>query len=163
MYNYKGIKELGEHMKKNKIIDWVILILWMGLIFYMSHQPGEVSSEQSGMVMELLTFLGVDLNSYFGELAGLIIRKIAHFTEYFILFIFAYRVLRYYCKKEQIKWYGLLIVFFYACSDELHQGFIPGRGPSFKDVLIDTSGGLGALIVAKIYENIQIKKSNKNN
>jgi len=43
--------------------------------------------------------------------------------------------------------YALLFVFLYASSDEFHQSFIPGRGPAFTDVLIDTAGGLTGIIL----------------
>ena len=32
-------------------------------------------------------------------------------------------------------------VFLYACTDEFHQLFVPGRDGNFRDVIIDTSGG----------------------
>ncbi len=35
----------------------------------------------------------------------------------------------------------------YAISDEWHQGFTPGRSPSFLDVIIDGAGGLIGLSV----------------
>ena len=51
----------------------------------------------------------------------------------------------------------ILMVFLYACSDEFHQAFVPGRGPAFRDVLVDTSGGLTALLI--IYIRAILKKS----
>ena len=139
-------------MINKKIINWSMLIGWMIFIFYMSNQPGTISSNQSELVLKLFSLIGINLNTYFGELATLIVRKAAHFTEYFILFILAYRVIGFYVKREYIKWYALSIVFLYACSDELHQYFIPGRGPAFKDVLIDTSGGTLGVILSFLYE-----------
>ncbi|WP_322395084.1 VanZ family protein, partial [Clostridium perfringens] len=41
----------------------------MGIIFFMSHQPGEVSSSQSELVIKIFQFLGIELNEYFGDLA----------------------------------------------------------------------------------------------
>ena len=37
-------------------------------------------------------------------------------------------------------------VFIYACTDEFHQLFVPGRSGQFTDVLIDTAGGLIGLV-----------------
>lgn len=145
-------------MKREKVINWAILIGWMGIIFYMSHQPADISSSQSDAVLKIFAFLGLDLNSYFGELATLIIRKSAHFIEYFILFIFSYRVIKFYVKKEQVKWYAISIVFLYACSDEIHQYFIPRRGPAFKDVLVDTLGGALGVLLSIIYEKKNKRK-----
>ena len=35
---------------------------------------------------------------------------------------------------------SILFSFLYACTDELHQIFVPGRSAQFRDVLIDTLG-----------------------
>jgi VanZ family protein len=142
----------GKNMKK--ISKWTILIAWMVIIFIFSHQPGDVSSEQSELVVYIFNFLGLNLNSMIGDLSVFIIRKGAHFTEYFILCVLCFNVLRDEFKLIDALLLSILVVFLYACSDEFHQSFIPGRGPSFKDVLIDTSGGLVAagfiFIFAKI-------------
>lgn len=143
---------MGYIMNKKKVIAWGMLIFWMSVIFFMSNQPGEVSTSQSDLVLKLFSLIGINLNQYFGELATLVIRKGAHFTEYLILFILAYRVIRFYVDRENIKWYAIAVVFLYACSDEMHQYFIPGRGPAFKDVMVDTSGGLLGVIISSLYE-----------
>ena len=38
-------------------------------------------------------------------------------------------------------------VFLYACTDEFHQLFVPGRSGNFRDVIIDTSGGVLSAIL----------------
>ena len=35
-----------------------------------------------------------------------------------------------------------ILVILYACSDEWHQSFTPGRHPSLQDICIDAAGGL---------------------
>ena len=40
----------------------------------------------------------------------------------------------------------MLICFVYACSDEWHQTFVPGRAGQFRDVLLDTAGSLTGLL-----------------
>lgn len=132
--------------KKKKIIAWALLLFWMTFIFYMSHQPGNVSSKQSDFVVALFNMLGLDL-SRFGDLATFIIRKSAHFTEYMILCILSYNLLRFYVKNNMIYIYPLIIVFGYASTDEFHQLFVAGRSGQFKDVLIDTSGGTFGIIL----------------
>jgi len=37
--------------------------------------------------------------------------------------------------------------FLYACSDEIHQLFVPGRSGKFTDVLIDSAGALLAVLL----------------
>lgn len=144
--------------KNKKIIAWIILIGWMGLIFGMSHQPGEVSSNQSELVLKIFSLIGIQLNDYFGELATFVIRKTAHFSEYMILFLLAYNVTRYYINNNKTRILLIVFVFLYACSDEFHQYFIPGRAMAFKDVLIDTSGGIAGYIIVTIIEKVKIRK-----
>lgn len=129
--------------KSNKIFKWILLIVWMAVIFIMSNQPGDVSSEQSRLVVVIFEFLGLEISKY-GDMATFLIRKTAHFTEYFILFLLAYRVACMYISEKKARIYVILFVFLYACTDEIHQAFIPDRAPAFRDVLIDTSGGVFA-------------------
>jgi len=61
--------------------------------------------------------------------------------------------------------YSLIIGIIYASSDEIHQSFIPGRGPLFTDIIIDTMGVLlGILLIIliqKIHMRIISKKKKK--
>ena len=69
------------------------------------------------------------------------VRKLAHATEYAILALLWFGALG---SKPQ----AVVIAFLYACTDEFHQLFVPGRAGLFTDVLIDTSGALAAMIIA---------------
>jgi len=46
-------------------------------------------------------------------------------------------------------------VFLYACTDEFHQSFVPGRACLFRDVMIDTSGGAFAMIIKYFKKGIR--------
>ncbi|MEK6264722.1 MAG: VanZ family protein [Clostridium sp.] len=143
---------------KKKDINWILVIGWMVLIFIFSSQPAEVSNENNKFVIYLFNLLSLDLNSIFGSLSDFIVRKAAHFIIYFVLYILLYRAIN--IKRDaDIKGFILpiLIVFLYACSDEFHQAFVPGRGPAFRDVLVDTSGGLTAFLI--MYIRVTLKKS----
>lgn len=135
---------------KNKrlVIGWISLIFWMGLIFYMSNQPGEISSKQSGIVIKMLEIMGISLKSSIADTATFIVRKTAHFTEYFILYMLILNVLKYYMKIKKAIIFSFVLTFSYACTDEIHQYFIPGRAMAFKDVLIDSSGALLAMLIS---------------
>lgn len=112
----------------NKFLKtWLLVIAWMGLIFYLSHQP--------------------NLKSGFPTPIDFILRKIAHITEYAILCFLLIRA------TNEKKW-SFLIAFLYACSDEYHQVFIFGRQGSPRDILIDSIGIiLATLFFEKIYKN----------
>jgi VanZ family protein len=79
------------------------------------------------------------------------LRKTAHLLEYGIFAFLLYRSFdsaRGGVPRRTIAVFCLLISGFYAGLDEIHQLFVPGRGPSLSDCLIDTLGaGLALWIV----------------
>ena len=141
-------------MKSKKILSWIAFLFWMFLIFFFSSQGGDDSAELSGGILEFINqILPFSLSLH-------VIRKIAHFTEFFILGVLAFNLLRYYFQIDKKLFLKVAIFcFFYACSDELHQLFIEGRGPSIMDVGIDFSGSLVSLFL--IYLFITYKKRKK--
>src|ERR1700685_1817855 len=82
-----------------------------------------------------------------------VIRKCGHLTEYFILSMLILRGIRAGEKGMHVRWalVTILIIAGYAALDEYHQSFVPGRTAAVGDVLIDTSGGGAALIVASLF------------
>jgi VanZ family protein len=82
-----------------------------------------------------------------------IIRKCGHLTEYFILSMLILRGIRAGEKGMHVRWalVTILIIAGYAALDEYHQSFVPGRTAAVGDVLIDTSGGIAAQIVASLF------------
>jgi VanZ family protein len=82
-----------------------------------------------------------------------IIRKCGHLTEYFILSMLILRGIRAGEKGLYLRWVlvTILIVACYAALDEYHQSFVPGRTAAVGDVIIDTTGGIAAQIVASLF------------
>jgi VanZ family protein len=78
------------------------------------------------------------------------IRKCAHVFEYFVFSLLILRGLRAGIKERHLAWAlaAIAIVAAYAALDEFHQSFVPGRGASVWDVLLDASGGAAAQLVA---------------
>lgn len=148
-------------MYKKKIIRWCLLVAWMIFIFVMSNTPGNESIDQSQFIVNLFSYLGIDLNSALGDLTTFVVRKGAHFTEYFILFVLLNRLSSLYNEKRYNKITLIAIVFLYACTDEIHQYFIEGRAARFADVIIDTLGGIFAAITALISEKTSVKYKTK--
>ena len=135
----------------------------MLFIFCMSNQPAEVSTKQSDLVIKLFSAIGIDLNTHLGSLASFIVRKAAHFTEYFILYYFAILVCKNYVDIKRARIYSLFIVLGYAITDEIHQYFIPGRSMAIRDVIIDFSGGVFGFIINWVIYKLKYKKQNKYN
>ena len=88
----------------------------MALIFFLSAQP--------------------DLSSGLGDW-DLLLRKLAHMTEYALLFVLWRRAL-----PRQSPLVALAIAVGYAITDEIHQTSVSGRHGAPTDVLIDVAGAL---------------------
>lgn len=92
-----------------------------------------------------------------------IIRKNAHAFEYCVLSILISCLLfSFNLKGKNAIIYVMFLCLFYAVTDEFHQVFIPGRGSSVIDVLIDFAGSmLGILIFYIIYYKIYLRVHRK--
>jgi len=130
-----------KHLKKHGFL--ILALLWTLLIFAFSMQSGDESVLTSNIIVDLLAIVFPSLKDpEHLMLVILIIRKTAHFTEYFILGYF-------YTKAyKETSWDKILMVgWFIPILDEGIQLFTPGRSASPVDILIDMSGYLTALIV----------------
>ena len=123
----------------------VLSILWMCVIFYMSNQPAAISSAHSGGVINMISNMPVvgTLMKYLMSIniGEFVVRKGAHMFSYCLLAMLLFMsVYEKDIKKAIII--AFLGTFLYACSDEFHQLFIPGRSGEFRDVMIDSIGGI---------------------
>ena len=146
-------------MKKKYIICLIILFVWLGFIFIMSNTSSSESTRQTKSLINNIVNTtnkiniidNIDINTATKKLFTPI-RKIAHITEFFILSIIVIILL----KNKIIDYNKLLLIsmsicFMFACIDEYHQTFIPGRSGQFSDVLIDMIGVIFACLLFKIY------------
>ncbi|MGL4876245.1 MAG: VanZ family protein [Clostridium sp.] len=146
-------------MMRKKIITLGFLIGWMIFIFYMSHQPAEVSSAQSDFVLRIVEKLGVIIDPKYIDIATTLIRKGAHVTEYAILGIFSYNVFILFYNKRQAVLVAILVTIGYAITDEVHQLFVIGRAGRVTDVLIDSVGAFIGTGISIFYNRIKLNKS----
>ncbi|QBD86575.1 VanZ family protein [Clostridium tetani] len=144
--------------KYKKIFKYILVIIWMVIIFKFSSDPGEISDGKSGLIVEVINSLGINMSSTLGECANFIIRKTAHMGEYFILTLLLISALKEDFNWKKTCWISILITFLYACSDEIHQRFVPGRCGQFSDVLIDLFGGILAIFIVKVVNNFKKQK-----
>lgn len=162
------------------LISLILIIAMMAMIFAFSNQTGNKSGELSGRVTEFVinTFYKNYESLSSSEQAALkgniehFIRKAAHFTLFMVLgIVLLIHVFSIFELKKKRSIYSIPIVsvlgILYAFSDEFHQFFKEGRGPQFKDVLIDSLGVLtGVLISYMLLTVIKlciIKKNSKGN
>lgn len=130
-------------MIKNKI-SIILVILWMIFIFVMSSFDATSSSNQSNFIVDIITSI---INIKDIGLLSLIIRKLAHFIEYFILGILVINFITRYDKKIII---AILLCIIYATSDEIHQIFVPGRSCQIIDIMIDSLGSIMGIYLYKL-------------
>ena len=145
-----------KHMKNKRMINWILLIIWMVIIFEFSSQTGAVSGDLSNSLLYRLLGIFIkdlsDINPDILKTLMFLIRKLAHFSEYAILSVLMLNVLKsYYDFSFKLGLLALVLCALYAASDEFHQLFIPGRAGSLKDVLIDTSGSAFSLLIYGLY------------
>jgi len=126
-----------------KIINIILVIIWMIFIFIMSSFTATTSSSQSGFFVNLISNI---LNIDNIDIISFIIRKLAHFTEYFILGLLVFNMIK--CYNKKIIW-AIIICILYAISDEVHQIFIPGRSCQIMDIIIDSLGSIIGIYLLK--------------
>lgn len=96
-----------------------------------------------------------------------LLRKFAHASVYFILYILVLNLI--YQIKGKYKFaycmISIAVCFVYACTDEFHQLFVDGRTGLFSDVIIDTIGAIISFVIVEIIYRITtiIHRKNKNN
>lgn len=137
-------------MKHTKLI---FILLWMGVIFYLSSQDGTVSQNTSDgivyMVYDSIFYKLFPLTYENYELLSFVIRKFAHFTEYFILaFLWMWYFVDF--KKEKMHLYSFFLSVLYAIFDETHQLFVSGRSFQITDASIDILGAIVAIFIFSI-------------
>ena len=128
---------------------WWPAIVWA--IAISGFSTGAFTSENtSRIIIPVLHFLFPHASPETLAFMHHIVRKCAHLTEYFILSLLILRGIRAGEKGMRLRWalMTILIVAGYASLDEYHQSFVPGRTAAVTDVLIDTTGGTIAQIVA---------------
>ena len=134
-----------------KIILTIVTVLWMGLIFFLSSEDSLKSTKLSDSFTNK-TLVSVcklfnkncDKDKVISKY-GVLIRKGAHFTEYFILGALVFFTLKEYGIKNPLV--PLVACVLYAASDEIHQLFVDGRSARILDVIIDSCGSSLAIFL----------------
>ncbi len=115
---------------------WFLVILWMAVIFAFSSQAN--SGEATEQVL--------------GEV-NVPVRKCAHMFEYAVLFWLT-RWSAITIRRPNFIVPGMFAFVFcllYACSDEYHQSFVPGRSAQLQDVAVDMAGSLIAAFLVPYF------------
>ncbi|MBQ9332814.1 MAG: VanZ family protein [Lachnospiraceae bacterium] len=168
-----------------RVIAAVLAVIWMVRIFSYSSAPAEVSMQTSRSVsfdivssFNDLMHLGWDEDRILGVSRSIekAVRKLAHMAEFAVLGLLvgtacdAWRYVdgsteedaarsgfRHYIYMSGRGVIAFLICLVYACSDELHQTFVDGRSGEVRDVVIDVSGALIAIVLTAVILRIVIR------
>lgn len=121
---------------ESRLVTWAPPLAMATVIFVMSTSLG--GPWNSGRILiPLIRWLYPDASPAATQMVHLLVRKLAHLVEYALLFG---TLIRGPLKRR----YGVAFVIcaIWAMSDEAHQIFVPGRGPSLFDVCLDCGGAL---------------------
>ncbi len=163
-------------MNKRKTIAFTVIFILlslavMGVIYYFSSENGEESTKTSNGVID--TVLRIFIRDYdemptaskaeYHDKLSYIVRKGAHFTEYFTLALFLSLAIFFIVKNRSGKkgaafLIPLCISVVYAIIDEGHQTFVSGRAGQVTDVLIDSAGALLSVLIIYLSYRIRRKK-----
>jgi VanZ family protein len=118
------------------------LVVWLAFIFFASSDSFNAGNT-SRIIGPLVLWLFPNTTPETLATIHLIVRKLAHFSEYAILGVLAARAFR-----ASPRWFliSAVLVVVYALLDEYHQSFVPSRTASVFDSFIDMAGGMSALI-----------------
>ena len=143
-----------------KPFSFVPALLIMYMIYSFSAQNAEQSSQMSYRVSytivktaDRLFDAGLEewqIQDYAVRYHN-VTRKIAHMCEYFALAVAVAFPL--YVYGLHGIWLMILVGIIcvgFACTDEYHQSYVAGRGPSIKDVAIDSFGIFWGIILVRI-------------
>jgi VanZ family protein len=135
-------------------IGWAILISWASTDLFSS-------SHTSRFIIPALHWLLPFANGETLKQLHFLIRKSAHFTEYFAFSFLLLRAVREAHSGWQLRWaiVALAIAAGYSALDEFHQSFVSSRTASPWDSLLDTTGAAVAQFVLWLWFRLHDKKS----
>ncbi|GIW44957.1 MAG: hypothetical protein KatS3mg077_2239 [Candidatus Binatia bacterium] len=127
---------------------WAVVAVWMGCISALSTDPFSAQNTHR-YIDPVLRWLFPDLTPAGFVTAHTIVRKTAHFTEFFILGALVYWASR---RGRTPRWrwswslQALTLSGSWALLDELHQAFVISRTASLWDSAIDALGATASQI-----------------
>ena len=135
-----------------KYLAWLPAVSIAIAIFMFSAQPADESTETSDRTSQALLYFSNQLNiieleqgnlEYLCEIMSAPVRKSAHMLEFAALDLSILFALSFWdMHGKRLLLTALFMTVLYACSDEFHQLFVPGRAGMIRDVLIDSVGAV---------------------
>lgn len=143
-----------------KPLSFLPALIVMYMIFQFSAQNGVTSSQLSykvstKMVIAYDKILDKDMSNEtiesYAHKIHYYVRKMGHVTEYFVLAVsVAFPLYVYGIRGLALMLVAGIFCVGFAGFDEYHQSFVSGRGPSIRDVAIDSIGIFSGIILTRI-------------
>ena len=138
------------------------MLCMLSIFLFSTDNSRESTSKSNRVILGITNLFHKDLSNKEKEkiidMFFVPIRKMAHFGIYLVLGISLISFLREFSIPIlKLLLLSIFLEFLYACSDEIHQLFVPGRSGQFSDVLLDT---LGASVGIFIYYLLFRKRLN---
>lgn len=150
---------MTKSRKAYVIISWILVVACMGVIFSLSAQNGEESSDLSGsFVMAILQWLKIDIDEGF-------LRSCAHCLEFMGLSVLIFNATYSTWGSKFTPLVAFMGAVLYAVVDEIHQIFVPDRAFQLSDILVDSTGALIGVIASFVILQFILyigKRRNKN-
>jgi VanZ family protein len=143
---------LAQFLIPSWLRAWWPALIWSVIIFVMS--TDSFSAEHTSSVFErILHWIDPSITDAQFDIIHHLIRKTAHFTEYFVFGLLLYRGVR--GARAGWRWTwglaALVIASSYSALDEIHQAFVASRHASPYDSLLDSAGAFFAVIVLGLW------------
>jgi VanZ family protein len=151
--------------QKSKLIVWLPTLFWLAMIACFSTDT--FSSEHTGSILEKIVraVYGHISPAHF-RILHILVRKTAHFTVYGLLSWLAFYSWRT-TLPRRVPWtftwsiLALLVTLVAGSADEVHQIFVPSRGPSPYDVMLDMMGAIFVQVLIASFSRFQSVRAPK--
>lgn len=148
---------IPKKQKRKIILYSITTVLLMIIIFLFSSQSAQESEQSSNIILRMMEHLFENILPE--DTLTFLIRKSAHMFIYFLLgcsvSLLAQQIFQLDILEQLAGWQrriasaagSIAVSFLYACSDEWHQTFVPGRSGALRDVGIDAIGFTTAVLL----------------
>ena len=164
----------SKKLYQSSVLWLCCTLLWCVVIFCFSAQDATASTTVSDGVLHKIAEIctawipadAAEIDSENHASMAFLIRKIAHFTLYFILGIFSAATMFSFTAKHHRSlsagWFtAWSFCIFYASTDEFHQLFVPGRTGRFLDIGIDSLGALLSSLLLLFFVQRSVHRNQK--
>lgn len=146
-------------VNKKRLFYGLLIIMWCFIIFYFSNTNANDSSNMSMGIVKMFInliypkfdLLNVQRRNEILSIIHLLIRKLAHMTEFGILYFLIFQFITTYKKLYILPLFFTIV---YAAFDEIHQLFIEGRSGNIADIMIDSIGAIIMLCIVYLYQKL---------